>query len=434
MRKDFKFGVATSSLQIEGTKGKFKTIWDLPENNVLDQSNCKDACNFFNTYKDDVQLIKNLGVDVYRMSLSWARICPNEFGFSKEGINFYHHLFKELKNNGILVDVTLYHWDMPLWLYEKGIGFHSKEIVEYFLEYAKKMFSEFDQYVHSWATLNEPWCISRVGYLYGTHAPFITNDAQKTFQTDYYMLLAHAAVYHFYKENYNKNIGIVLNVWGNHPNSNSKEDLKAAQLAHQFYEGVYLNPLFVGGFSNSYLDMVSKLGVNTEFVDAKALTSVKDTTDFLGINYYMHNTVIYDSKEPLGFKCIQTSSKLTDMGWEVYPKGLEYILRQIREEYTTVPITITENGSAYKDIVKNGIINDVERIEYFKKHFKVIESISETLNIEGYYLWSLMDNFEWHFGYTKRFGIVYVDYKTMKRIPKQSYYEYKKLIAEKRNI
>lgn len=432
--KNFLLGVSTSSLQIEGTNNKFETIWDIPERNILDNSNCTHACKFIENYKDDVKLIKNLGVDVYRMSLSWARVWPSEEGFSKEGIEFYHQLFKELKKNNILVDVTLYHWDMPKWLYDKGVAFHTEDILEYFLIYSKRMFEEYDQYVNQWATFNEPWCVSRVGYIYGTHAPFITNNYQFALQADYYMLLCHNDVYDFYKGNYKKNIGIVLNVWGNHPFTSSVEDNNAAKSAHQFYEGTYLNPLFIGGFDKSAIDMFQGIGVDTNFYDQHRLMKVKDKVDFLGINYYMHNTVIYDPKEPFFFKVIQTTYPHTDMDWEINPDGLRFILTQIRDQYTDIPIYITENGSAFKDKLVDGKINDVDRIKYFESHFNVINDIKDTLNIKGYYLWSLMDNWEWHFGYQKRFGIIYIDYNNYKRIPKQSYYEYQRLIKERGNL
>lgn len=433
MKNDFLFGVAASSLQIEGTNSKFKTIWDLPNNKILDKSNCDLACKFSEKYIEDIKSLKELGVDVFRMSISWARICPAEGSFSKEGIKFYHNVFKELRKSNILIDVTLYHWDMPLWLYEKGIGFHSKEIISYFLEYSKRMFHEYDQYINNWATLNEPWCISRVGYVYGTHAPFIENDLQKAIQTDYYMLITHKEVYNYYKANYQGSIGIVLNVWGSYPLTDSIKDIEACESCHQFYEGVYLNPLFKGQYSELWLKTLKSLELDLSFINAEELRTVKDTTDYLGINYYMHNTVTYDESELFKFKCVQTDFPHTDMGWEINPEGLKNVIKQIRERYTDLPIYITENGSAFKDEVIDGLISDVDRIDYLNKHFNIVEEIHEELNIKGYYLWSLMDNFEWHFGYTKRFGIIYIDYNDYKRIYKNSFYEYQKIIKEKRN-
>lgn len=430
MKKGFKFGVATSSLQIEGTKGKFKTIWDMSQRNILDQSNCDMACNFVDLYEKDIDLISNLGVDVYRMSISWARIQPEEGKVSASGIQFYKNVFETLKKKGIEVDVTLYHWDMPLWLMNKGIGFHHLDSVPYFLSYASICFEAFDTYVRTWATFNEPWCISRVGYIYGTHAPFMVHEYQLAIQTDYYMLKAHKEVYDYYKSRYQKPIGIVLNVWGNIPLTNDSKDMMATEHSHQFYEGVYLHPLCKGGYAKIWLDILNSLGLDLTFIDQKELQSFKGKTDFLGINYYMHNTVTYDADSPLKFKTVQTNYPKTDMGWEINAEGLRFVLTEIRKRYTDIPIYITENGIALNDVVEDGKIQDNLRTRYIQDHFQVIKEIEETHNIKGYYVWSLLDNFEWHFGYTKRFGLVHVDYSTYQRIPKQSYYEYKKIIEQ----
>ncbi len=433
LKKGFQFGVSTSSYQIEGTKNKFKSIWDLETRNVIDKSDGSIACDFYSKYIEDIKLIKDLGVDVYRMSLSWARIQPYENSFSEDGIDFYHRVFKELKRQDIKVDVTLYHWDMPLWLYESGVGFHDSRIVNYFFDYAKKAFKEFDIYVNKWATFNEPWCVSRVGYYYKTHAPFL-NDLQKSIQADYYQLIAHLKTYDFYKANYQKPIGIVFNVWGHYPHKDTKDDKLASYYSHLFFEGCFFDPMFKGRYDNLWINRLTELGLDISYIDDKLLETVKDKADYLGINYYMHNTVIYDKKHEFYFSHINTTTSLTDMDWEVNPEGLKNILKSIRENYTDLPIIITENGAAYKDDLINGIIKDDERCKYIKSHLEIIEEISVDLNIEGYYVWSLMDNFEWNFGYLKRFGIVYVDYETLVRTKKQSYYMYHDLIREKRKI
>lgn len=431
LTKDFMFGVSTSSYQIEGTHNKFKSIWDKSSKNIINQQYGEIACDFYNRYVDDIQLIKTLGVDVYRMSLSWARIQPTANGFSEEGVEFYRQVLKQLKKQGILVDLTLYHWDMPLWIYNKGVGFDHPLIVDYFFDYAKKVFQEFDQYVHRWATFNEPWCVSRVGYLMGEHAPFEKNP-QKAYQADYYQLIAHKKVYDYYKQHYNSDIGIVINVWGSYPLTDSKEDKQAAFASSLFFERSYLDPLFKGIYNKQWINYLEDIKIDLRYMDLKALKDVKDSTDFLGINYYNHLTVVSDRNHPLGFKPVQTGYPLTDMNWEINPNGLRKILETIRNEYTNIPIVITENGIALKDELHDGIINDEIRTQYIQDHFDVIEAISESHNIIGYYVWSLLDNFEWQFGYTKRFGLIYVDYDTMKRIPKNSYYAYKDMIEKKR--
>ncbi|MCD4826627.1 MAG: family 1 glycosylhydrolase [Acholeplasmataceae bacterium] len=425
--KEFLFGVATSAYQIEGTHHKFETIWCDEKQHIDDLSDGEIACDFYHKYKDDIKYILDLGVDVYRMSISWARIEPKENEFSDEGINFYKNIFKILKDNQIKIDVTLYHWDMPKWILDEFDGFADKKIIPHFLKYAKHIFSIFDQDVNQWVTINEPWCVSTVAYYYGTHAPF-RKDLTKMVKAQYYTLMAHQEVYDYYKKNYKKPIGIVLNLWMQYPIDQNKDTLIATQYSSMFHNDVFLYPMFKGTYKTAWLNKLLELGVNLDFIETRELKSLMNKTDFLGINYYQHHTISYNKKNPFLFEHNLTGYDLTDMNWEINPNGLKDMIMLLRKEFTNKPIYITENGAAFDDILEDNEIHDVKRINYIKGHLDVIESIHKKMNVKGYYLWSLFDNYEWSFGYTKRFGIIYTDYNNLVKIPKDSYAYYKKRI------
>lgn len=429
--KDFVFGVATAAYQIEGTQGKFKTIWDLDYQKIIDQSNTQVACDHYHRYEEDIKLIKDLGASTYRLSISWARLEPTEAGFSDEGVAFYHRLFQTIKKAGLNISATLYHWDMPLWLYEKGIGFDHPEIIEKFLAYAKKVFLEFDQYVDQWATFNEPWCMSVVAYYYGTHAPWI-KSAQRMIQASYYLLIAHKEVVKYYRSIGKKPIGIVINLWTQYPASDSLQDLIATENSEVFHNRHFLEPLFKGHFTESFLIRLKALGVNLDFMDAEAVKEVAEPIDFLGINYYTSQHVQHDEQSDFKFGSAQTDLPKTAMDWDVDAPALRDLIIWIRKEYTNLPIYITENGAAYEDVLLDQSVEDQKRTQYYQEHLKVLEDINVELNVKGYYAWSLLDNYEWAFGYTKRFGLVYVDYKSLKRLPKASYYYYQKVINNRK--
>ncbi len=426
--KDFLFGVATAAYQIEGTHKKFDTIWDHHEDLILDHSNCDVACDFYHRYEEDIKSIKDLGVDCYRMSISWARVQPTEDTFSEEGIKFYKRIFELIKSYDLLVDVTLYHWDMPKWLLDKGIGFDHPMIVDYFLNYAKKMFLSFDTYVRAWSTINEPWCVSVVGYLYGSHAPFV-KDLSRMAKAQYYTLMIHDEVYTYYKAHYHKPIGIVLNLWKQYPLTQHPDHLKALEQSKMFHNGIYLDPLFKGTYPSQWFDYLKQMHIDISFIDEQKISSMKDHTDYLGINYYSHHTVVKDNQNTLGYKHVDTGYEKTEMGWEINASGLVDLIKELRDDYTDIDIYITENGAAFNDSLKEGSIDDRKRVKYIKDHVQAVLAIKESYNIKGYYLWSLLDNFEWAYGYTKRFGIIYVDFKSLKRYKKDSYYAYQKMIS-----
>jgi beta-glucosidase len=425
--KRFLFGVATSAYQIEGTHKEFETIWCNEKSHIDDHSDGEIACDFYNRYIEDIKYIINLGVDVYRMSISWARIQPKKNVFSQVAIDYYKNLFKLLKSKGIKIDVTLYHWDMPKWILQEFDGFSDKKIVPYFLEYAKQMFINFNQYVHQWATINEPWCVSTVAYYYGTHAPF-KKDLLKTAKAQYYTLMAHQSVYDYYKMHYKKPMGIVLNLWMQYALDDKPENILATQYSSMFHNEVFLDPIFKGKYPHKWIERLKVLGVNLDFIKDKDLKSLKNKLDYLGVNYYQHHTVSYDQDHPFLFKHNHTGYPTTDMNWEINPNGLADVIKMIRTDYSNIAIYITENGAAFEDELVNQSIHDIKRIKYIKGHMDIIEKIHKEMNVKGYYLWSLFDNYEWSFGYTKRFGIIYTDYQNLRKIPKDSYRYYKNRI------
>jgi beta-glucosidase len=428
--KDFVFGVATSSYQIEGTKNDFKSIWDMDYSKIHNNDHGIIACDHVSLYKEDIQLIKSLGVDYYRLSFSWARLEISENSWSESGIQFYLDLLKAIKKEGIKVSATLYHWDMPLWLYQKGVGFDNKEIVTYFLEYSKKAFELFDEFVDQWTTINEPWCVSFVGYLFGGHSPWVKNLNQAVL-AQYYTLICHKEVYHYYHQHYHKPIGIVLNLSHVYQTGLDHESKEAKAYADMFFNRVFLDPLFLGIYPKRYLDRLKALNIDTSFIDVKAISSLKDQLDFLGINTYSHFVSEYEGNSDFLFKRATTHYPKTEMGWDINPSAFLDLMNDLRSTYKNIPIYITENGAAFKDIQIGEKIFDHDRIAYYESYLKIIQEIHVSHNIKGYFAWSLMDNFEWAYGYEKRFGIIYVDFKTLKRYPKESYYFYQKVIKEK---
>ncbi len=431
MKKDFIFGVATSSYQIEGTHGIVHSIWDTfceEPGNIKDMSNGTFAIDHLHNADEDIKLIKDLGVDSYRLSISWARVIPTKNTISKEGITFYKNLLIKLKQQNIKPSITLYHWDMPQWVMDETGGFINHKCVNYFLEYAKVVFKELEGLFNYVTTINEPFCVSAVSYLYGAHAPG-EKDEQLFVQSQYYTLLAHGVVADYYKNTYfNHNIGIVLNLWFDYSDKYDDLSKKAIKASDLFHNLIYLEPIFKGQYPIEYLDFLDKHNIDRSFMKQEELDIMRTELGFLGINYYTRNYVTYNEENKMKWAPLPAVYDTTEMGWEVYPQALKELPQRLRKDYTTIPVFITENGAAYNDKLENNKVHDEDRITYFKKHLAIIEEVSDELNIVGYYAWSLVDNFEWAHGYTKRFGLVYVDYETNKRIKKDSYHYYKNYI------
>lgn len=430
--KDFLWGSATSSYQVEGAVtegGRTPSIWDTfsrQKGAVLHGATGDIACDQYHRYEEDIQLMKTLGFQAYRFSISWSRILPDGVGkVNKEGVDYYKRLSGELHAQGMKVTATLYHWDLPQVLQDRG-GWPNRETAYAFGEYAKTCFEHLGEYVDQWITLNEPWCSSYLGYLYGEHAPGL-KDQDLAFKALHHLNLAHGLALKEYRHSgLLAPIGITLNPMMSRPATLSQEDQKAAALHKMMNTDLFLLPLFNHPYPAELHD---ELGISLP-VQKGDMELIGQRCDFLGINYYNEGAVSYDESRPFHYKEVPVWHPVTNMKWPIVPNGLLRILRYFDTVSGSLPLYITENGCASVDIVEDGRIHDLDRCYYIRDHLKVCkQAIDEGVNLKGYYVWSLLDNFEWAFGYEKRFGIIYVDYPTQKRIPKDSAYMMRDIIA-----
>jgi beta-glucosidase len=431
LKPGFVFGVATASFQIEGAAdSRLPCIWDTfcaEPGRIKDGSNGLVACDHVNRWREDVELIAALGVDAYRFSIAWGRVINIDGSINCEGLNFYQQLLDELAQRNIKAFVTLYHWDLPQYLQDKG-GWLNRSTAYKFAEYAEVISKKFGNRVYSYATLNEPFCSAYLSYEAGIHAPGLQNRQQGR-QVAHHLLLAHGLAMQVLKKNAPQaKSGIVLNFSPCHPASNSDADIRAAQMADYYHNHWYIQPIMEG----RYPDLLSQLPVSEQpEISADDLAIIAQPLDFLGVNYYTRT--VYRANDKGWFSDVPpTLPPLTDMGWEIYPQGLTEILIAMHNRYTLPPVYITENGAAMPDTVQHGQINDDARVSYFQQHLQATEdAINSGMRIDGYFAWSLMDNFEWAEGYVKRFGIVYVDYATQQRTLKASAIALRELFANR---
>ena len=417
---DFKWGVATSAYQIEGaTKegGRGASIWDSfarKPGRIKNGATADQACDHYNRYQEDVQIMKQLGIKDYRLSVAWPRIFPQGKGDPKqEGLDFYDRLIDELLENDITPNVTLYHWDLPLAL-ESQRGWLNRDTAKYFAEYAACVVNKYKDRVKYWTTINEPWVICNYGYATGEMAPGY-QDEFKSIKASHHVLLAHGmAVKEMRKLKKDLKIGIAQFLCPCYPSSDSKEDVEAAKMHWVSNYAWFMDPVFKQAYpkADSFrLDCVDSV------VEDGDLKLIGQPIDFLGVNYYYRNLV-----NELGIVKQVNPQDQTDMNWEIFPQGLYDLLKQINEDYKLPPVYITENGAAFEDkVTEEGQFHDTRRIDFIRKHLIQLEkAIADGVDVRGYYLWSLLDNFEWAYGYTQRFGLVHVDYETQKRTIKDS--------------
>lgn len=420
LQDDFIFGVATAAFQIEGAAAEREPcIWDTfcaQPGRIKDGSNGQIACDHINRWRSDLELIASLGVDAYRFSVSWGRIIRADGSINQQGLAFYCQLLDELKMRNIKAFVTLYHWDLPQYLQDRG-GWLNRDTAYCFARYAEVVSQAFADRVYSYATLNEPFCSAYLGYEAGIHAPGIQNRQQGR-QVAHHLLLAHGLAMPILRHNCPGALhGIVLNFSPCFAASDNDADNKAAQLADQYHNHWYLQPLLEG----SYPDLSAQLSeAEWPQVLPGDLEIIAQPLDFLGVNYYTRT--VFAARADGWFSDVKpTQPPLTDMGWEIYPQGLTEILLQLSQRYTLPPLYITENGAATVDIWQDGVVHDPERLAYYQQHLLATDSaIRAGVNVRGYFAWSLLDNFEWAEGYAKRFGIVYVDYPSQQRTLKAS--------------
>jgi len=430
---EFIWGVATSSYQIEGAAnegGRGQSIWDTfckVPGKVANFDNGDIACDHYHRFKEDLDLMKWMGVKAYRFSVAWPRVIPDGVGRVNEmGLDFYDRLIDSLLEREIAPWLTMYHWDLPEALQLRG-GWNNREVVEWFGEYAEVLTSRFGDRVKNWMTLNEPLCSAWLGHLYGDMAPGI-KDLQTALNVSHNLLMSHGLACQVIRSNVSEaNVGIVINVTPAVPATDSQEDSNAAQLADGFDNRWFLDPVFGRTYP---ADVIDTLGASPE-IHSGDMKLIAQDLDFLGVNFYFRQTVAADqNSKPLPIRSVNRENvKRTAMNWEVHPQAFEEILLRISKEYSPKAIYITENGSAWNDEVINGEIIDDERIDYLARHLDVMRSAkNQGAPILGYFAWSFLDNFEWAYGYEKRFGLIYVDYKTQKRTPKKSAFFYRQLL------
>lgn len=439
--KDFVWGAATASYQIEGAyneDGRGESIWDRfshTPGNVFENHNGDMACDHYHRFKEDIQLMADMGIDSYRFSIAWPRIYPEGDRLNQKGLDFYKRLIDKLHRKGIKPSATIYHWDLPQWLQDEG-GWVNRETVDHYVKYAETLFNEFGDQIPMWITQNEPWCTAFLGHAIGVQAPG-HRDWKEALAVAHHLMLSHGkAVHAFRASESNGQIGITLNLGPAIPATDKPEDIAAAKRSDGFGNRWFLDPIFKGSYPEDMVEIFSKQVGDLGFIQSNDLEVISTPLDFLGVNYYSHNVVKNDPTDSLlQAKNLPVEGKTTDMGWGIHPESLYKLLKRIQTDYTSLPIYITESGAAFPDELINGEINDVDRIEYLKAHFEsALKFIQEGGNLKGYYVWSLLDNFEWAYGYAKRFGLIYVDYETQRRIPKASAKWYKELIANRVSV
>ena len=431
----FLWGVATASYQIEGSPladGAGASIWHRfahTPRTIANGDTGDVACDSYRRWKDDVALMSELGIKSYRFSVAWGRIFPEGTGsVNEKGISFYERFVEALLNAGITPFVTLYHWDLPGALQDRG-GWPNRDIAGWFSDYASVLFDRLGDRVRHWITLNEPLVTTNIAHILGAHAPGI-RDVYAGLRAQHHQLLAHGmAVKALRASNRGGEIGITLVLTPALPATDSAADVAAAELHADHYHRSYLGPLFGRGYPDRVRVHFGRAWPEERAGDGELIAQ---PIDFLGINYYSRARVAHAPGHGLlGVRTLEPEGKKTDMGWVIDPQGFHDVLVWLRGEYPPLPIYITENGAAFPDVVDgNGQIEDPDREDYIRTHLQQLRrAISDGVDVRGYFLWSLLDNFEWSFGFSKRFGIVRVEPTDQRRTIKRSGRWYSNVIA-----
>ncbi len=429
---DFIWGVATSAFQIEGAakeSGKGESIWDRfcrKPGAIADHSNGDIACDHYHRLDEDLDLIASLGVNAYRFSISWPRVQPLGVGdWNESGLSFYERLVDGLRARGIEPHLTLNHWDLPQHLQDRG-GWASRDTVDHFVGYALGVYARLGSRVAAITTHNEPWVMAVLGHETGIFAPGI-QDRRVAIQVSHHLLLSHGMAVRALREaGCRLPLGIVLNLSPIEPASNDPADVASAHMGDAKGRRWYADPLFKGHYPQEVLD---ELGDDAPVIQAGDMAIIATPIDYLGVNYYTRQ--VSSASGPVDLKTL--GLPLTEMGWEVYPKGLTDLLLLLHRDYNLPNIIITENGGAFKDPQVNGQVHDLDRLDYLRTHIQAVaHAMEQGVRVTGYMVWSLMDNFEWASGYEKRFGIVHVDYNTLKRTPKTSAIWYRDFLESAR--
>ncbi|MFD7920915.1 GH1 family beta-glucosidase [Streptomyces sp. NPDC059740] len=446
----FTFGAATAAYQIEGAHdedGRAPSIWDTfcrQEGRVADGDSGDVACDHYHRYREDVGLLRELGVDSYRFSVAWPRVQPQGSGaVNPAGLDFYDRLVDELLAAGISPAATLYHWDLPQALEDRG-GWRSRDTAHRFAEYADHVARRLGDRVPRWITLNEPFCTAFVGHAVGRHAPG-TREGRPALAVAHHLLLGHGLAVAALRGTGAKEVGITLNPDHLLPATDSPADAAAVRRARTLHNDVWLDPLFAGRYPEHEAETWGPLA-DGSYRREGDLEVIGAPLDFAGVNYY-RPLVMADAphEEPdphrrtaadIGVREVGMAGvRRTTMGWPVAPETFTDLLLDLDRRYPGLPpLVITENGSAEEDAVgEDGTVHDADRVAYLHDHLHALaRAVDQGVDVRGYYLWSLLDNFEWGHGYRKRFGVVHVDYATQRRTPKDSYHWYRRLLADHR--
>jgi beta-glucosidase len=431
---DFVWGAATSAYQIEGSPladGAGASIWHrfahLP-GKTHNNDHGDVACDHYRRFADDVELMRELGIRAYRFSISWSRVLPEGTGRTNErGLDFYRRLVDLLLEHEIQLSVTLYHWDLPAALEDRG-GWAAPAMADWFADYARLMFRTLGDRVPQWVTLNEPWVVFDNGYVSGLHAPGRC-DWVEAGAVSLNLLRAHGAAVAAFRAESKQQIGLVVNLVPIDPATDSAADRAAAGRMDAYLNRQFLDPVFLGKYPEEMREM---FGPAWPAIDAADAALIQTPIDFVGINYYLRLYVADDAAAgPPRARIVDAPNcPRTATGWEIHPAGLVDTLRSVRDRYGDKPLYITENGAAIDDLPEpNGSVVDTGRVEYIRDHLRAARTaIDLGINLRGYFVWSLLDNFEWSSGFSKRFGIVRVDYETQRRTPKSSARFYAKVI------
>ena len=426
----FQWGVATSSFQIEGAAredGKGESIWDrfcTVPGAIADSSDGRVACDHYHRLSQDLDLIASLGTDVYRFSVSWPRVQPLGMGaWNERGLDFYERLVDGLLARGVRPCLTLNHWDLPQHLQEHG-GWEARDTVHRFVDYARGINRRLGDRLQMLTTHNEPWVVAILGHEQGIFAPGI-KSRRVAMQVSHHLLLSHGlAVQALRADGGCRDLGIVLNLGHLEPASASLEDHEAMLKADAWGRRWYTDPLFKGCYPQ---EVLSELGAEAPRMEEGDLRVIAQPLDHLGVNYYTRTVCSAQGS----FDVKASGLPLTDMGWEIYPRGLTELMMLLHREYKLPPVWITENGAAFPDHAVQGRVHDSDRVRFLQDHMAALaDAMDQGAPIAGYMVWSLMDNFEWASGYAKRFGIVHVDYATQQRSLKDSALWYQQFLRD----
>lgn len=430
--KGFTFGAATAAYQIEGHGfgGAGPSHWDTfaaGPGNVLRGEDGAVACDHYHRFDEDLDLCRAANMDAYRFSTSWARVMPDGRVVNPEGLDFYDRLTDAILARGLDPYLTLYHWDLPAALSDLG-GWTNPDVAQWFADYSEAVVSRIGDRMSAIATLNEPWCVSWLSHFLGHHAPGL-RDIRAGARSLHHVLMAHGACMTRLRALGHKNCGIVLNFEHTIPATQDEADTDAAARQDAINNRWFIEAITKGTYPQEALEGIAP-HLPAGWQDDMA--EISQPIDFLGVNYYTRNLVRHDADAVWPHLAIAEGPlDKTQMGWEIYPDGLQALLTRLSDDYVgDLPVYVTENGMAWDDAVTNGAVDDPERIAFIASHFQATrKAITAGANVRGFFYWSLLDNYEWAFGYEKRFGMVHVDFETLARTPKASYLAYQAALA-----